>query len=53
MAEDVKPESLADFTGTEAEQRKQKTEFIKKYGYPEFEKLVVRSCDPKYKPAKK
>ena len=42
---DEKPveQYLSDFTGSESEQRKAKSEFIKKHGYAAYEQLVLRS----------
>jgi hypothetical protein len=38
-----KPKSLDDFKGTKREQTAAKSEFISKYGFAEYEKLVQNS----------
>jgi hypothetical protein len=46
MAEETKPEPpkyLSDFKGTIDEQRKAKCDFISKYGFDAFEKLILNS----------
>ena len=37
------PKHLEDFKGTQAEQRKAKSEYISKYGFAAYEQLVLRS----------
>jgi hypothetical protein len=37
------PKHLGEFLGTPAEQRKAKSEYISKYGFAAYEKLVLRS----------
>lgn len=34
---------LSDFTGSESEQRKAKSDYVKQWGYASYEALVLRS----------
>ena len=40
---DDAPKYLNDFKGTESEQRKAKSEFITKFGFAQYEQVVLRS----------
>ena len=43
MPEEPKEKHLDDFKGTPSEVRKQKSNFISKWGYAAYEKLVINS----------